>query len=120
PLHAIGDRKPKHLADRREDVDQRDEFLAHRLVHDDPRPPEGQRHPRQHLWQADALALETVVAGVIAVIGHEDQYGVVEPSAGIEPFDETTDLVVDQPDHAEVAGAVATPGAVVPGTLLLD
>ena len=70
--------------------------------------------------EADALALEAVVAGVVAVVGHEDQERVLQAAGGVEVGDEALELVVDEAEHAEVVGPVAAPGGVVAWPLLLD
>src|SRR5688500_7547248 len=78
-----------------------------------------------------ALADEGVVAEVVAVVGGEDEDGVVEDVALAELVDDLADLVIDLEDERGVVGADAehlvagelgvvdaVPGALVPGDVL--
>nr|WP_197682016.1 hypothetical protein [Actinopolymorpha singaporensis] len=83
-------------------------------------PGQHERDPHQHLRHPGTLALQAVVTDVVPVVGDEDDEGVVKYALRVEVGEQSADLVVDQPQHAAVGGAVAAPVPVVARSLLFQ
>lgn len=114
-LDAERDRRADRLAQCRQQVGERDVDVV--LTGHDTRSRDGERDAHQHLRHPRALALQAVVADVVAVVGEEADQRVLGEPVLVQVREQPPQLVVDEPQHAAVRRPVAPPQVVVPGAL---
>ncbi len=79
----------------RRDVGQLDQGVAPKAGAEVTGPGPDQRDPRQALEEADTLLSQAVIAERLAVIGREDDDGIVTLAGPLERVQDPTELLVD-------------------------
>ena len=101
-LHPRRRRRPGLGQQRRCDVGQLHQRIAHQPIAVTSRPRHDERHAHQRLVEATALVQQAVLPHHVAVVGGEDDDRVLSLTTALEAVEHATHVVVDQGDHGEI------------------